>query len=78
MLSSQENIKEQTTLRITFLSLSSDLYTNICRIRGTLAQQNVFPRSNWKMHLLTAGPLRMAVLIHHPVNLSAPPVRLAT
>lgn len=37
-LSSQGNTKQQTTLSIAFLSLASDLYTNICK-RGVPTQQ---------------------------------------
>ena len=76
---SQENTKQQTTLSIAFLSLSSDLYTSICR-RDLPTQQMYFTRSSWETHLLQglSGCQSQHTCRPCPVNFSVPPVSLAT
>lgn len=67
-LSSQGNTKQQTTLSIAFLSLASDLYTNICK-RDVPTQQ---------MHSHGAAGRSTCGRGSHDVSLYAPPVSLAT
>jgi hypothetical protein len=76
---SQENTKQQTTLSIAFLSLSSDLNTNICRRRGVPFNKCI-PMEQLGDEPI-AGTLRMSVSTHlktTPCEPLAPLVSLAT
>lgn len=78
-LNLQGNSKQQTTLSIAFLSLSSDLYTSISR-RDVAIQQMYSTWSSWEMHLRQglSGCQSQHTCRPRPVNLSVPPVSLAT